>query len=124
MSQRTNEKHTEGNLHIRNTPIQLGDCELSQQLWSSGYRIAFLEAQNVGNEVARANAQRLVACWNATLGIATEDLESGAIGRLVGSVQDLRDEVDKYDLKATGNLRQVFAALAAFEKVSEKGRER
>lgn len=41
--------------------IYFGACELSQQIWSERFRVGFVEAQNVGRDVAAANADLIAA---------------------------------------------------------------
>ena len=84
---------TEGKLRVHNTPIQIGECELTQQLWGKEFRIAFIEAQNTGEEVARANAQRLAACWNAMSGLTTEQVAGLDVARLVEVLRKLLHHV-------------------------------
>ena len=47
----------------------------------AGYSIALtlLTRSSLGAEHDEANARRLVACWNASEGIDTEDLEAGSV---------------------------------------------
>lgn len=47
----------------------------------AGYSIALalLTRSSLGEEHDEANARRLVACWNASEGIDTEDLEAGSV---------------------------------------------
>jgi hypothetical protein len=42
-----------------------------------------------------ANARRLVACWNAAIGIPTEELEAAADGRLLNIFEGLISERDE-----------------------------
>ncbi len=41
--------------------------------------------------VGRANARRLVACWNALEGISTEALEQGMLEDLIADVRKILD---------------------------------
>ena len=59
-------KHTQGTLAERNGRIYCADRE--------NLTIANI-AQSSDGDYSPANARRLVACWNACIGISTENLE-------------------------------------------------
>ncbi len=69
-------EHTKGKLVVvkfeKCTFIDTEDTEES-----NGLRIADCDGDDlISPEVARANARRLVACWNVCEGFTTEELES------------------------------------------------
>lgn len=66
------DKHTQGKLELAENPLEI---------IGGGMDIAFCGPAKGFNmdeyPVRRANARRLVACWNACEGISTETLENG-----------------------------------------------
>jgi hypothetical protein len=87
-------EHTEGKLEI------IG--EQGTALWAGALLIATMYEPRTRHALARANARRLVACWNACEGIPTEDLESKVV---VGFMADLKRQRDEL-VEALFNLRQ------------------
>jgi hypothetical protein len=66
------------------------------------------EHLNRANEM-HANARRIVACWNASIGIPTAELEAAADGRLLNIFEGLISERD--ELLAA--LKQVIGVIDA-----------
>jgi hypothetical protein len=74
----------------------------------------------------KANARRIKACWNASIGIPTAELEAAADGRLLNIFEGLISERDellaalKYFMKAVENSSHLDARLGfmggAFDK--------
>jgi len=50
---------------------------------------------NAISDPSEANARRLVACWNASIGIPTAELEAAADGRLLNIFEGLISERDE-----------------------------
>jgi hypothetical protein len=81
---------------------------------------------HVESDVQVEFLKQVVTVWNATLGIATEDLEAGAIGRLVAISREMLDVfdpqenpcVDPDDDPLEGLMYRLSKALSPFEKVS------
>lgn len=66
-----------------------------------GWEIAFEPGlQQVCQNVTEANARRLVACWNASEGIDTEDLEAGS----VNIIDKLHDDAARLVLQQRNEL--------------------
>ena len=111
------EKYTEGRLFLFWNGEEGDKCSYTAILKDSPFAILY-SARRTDKEKEKANMQRAIAAWNATLGIATTDLESGAIERLVKAGETLLEFTE-----APFSLRsEIRAALSAFEKV-EKGGE-
>jgi len=64
---------------------------------------------NAISDLSEANARRLVACWNASIGIPTAELEAAADGRLLNIFEGLISERD--ELLAA--LKQVIGVIDA-----------
>jgi len=73
------------------------------------------EHLNRANEM-HANARRIVACWNAAIGIPTAELEAAADGRLLNIFEGLISERDEL-LEAL----KKCAAVCAGETMNKNG---
>ncbi len=71
------DKHTKGRLKVaRSSVFTFIETEDTEE--SNGLRIADVEGDDlISPQVARENARRLVACWNACEKFTTKELEGG-----------------------------------------------
>lgn len=66
--------------------------------------------QGIGSPIRRANARRLVACWNACEGISTENLEDNLPVKSLAKLYN--NTINQRDI-AWGELREIREAIAA-----------
>ena len=114
-------KHTQGLLQVNHSnPDQVCDCDGEQRGCAP---VAFM--QGVSGSERRANARRLVACWNACIDLSTEQIEqiNGLMPArlayqimqrdreiLLTTLQDIATYSDPYGLRAKAALEKIGAA--------------
>ena len=122
-------KHTPGRLFLSELPVGERDGKMAyakleivapsqdpRYLVFSVARIEFSYEQkhkgfiSTSKEEAEANARRLVACWNACEGIATDELEEIArIGGMLGPREDVAKIAEQRD-----ELREALQSIAEY----------
>jgi hypothetical protein len=62
-------------------------------LWAGAEEAFFgsVGGEDFPAEVTHANARRLAAAWNATLGLPVEALEAGVVGRMLAMLRRVRE---------------------------------
>ncbi len=81
--------HTPGRLHTGGD----GTIVYAADGWAVCNTTVFY-TQHGGPKVAKANARRLAACWNACEGIDTEHLEKNGLPAFAPTISDLRTQRD------------------------------
>ncbi len=82
------DKHTPGSLIAAETRNEYDQVIRGQD----GGPVALVLMAGYTKAEGRANARRLVACWNACEGIPTAALEDGVVGEMLEALENLEND--------------------------------